>query len=72
MQTTALDLNSAVKAAGPVEISISMPESKEDSNHRRWKDKVLFMVGIGFMVTFFLLCFFMLLFGDRTADERKL
>lgn len=72
LQTTPFDLNNAVKAAGPVEISVSTPESKEDSDHRRWKDKVLFIIGVGFMVTFFVLCVCMVLFGSQTADEKKL
>jgi hypothetical protein len=36
--------------AGALEISVSAPESLEDANHRRWKDKTLFLLGLCFMV----------------------
>jgi hypothetical protein len=44
------DINAAIKAAGALEISVSAPESLEDANHRRWKDKTLFLLGLCFMV----------------------
>lgn len=72
LQLAPFDLNSAVKTAGPVEISVSTPESKEDFDHRRWKDKILFIIGVGFISSFFLLCICMLLFGNQTSDEKKL
>lgn len=66
------DLNSAVNQAGPLEVSVSTPESLDDAKHRRWKDKVMFCVGVGLLLSIIALCVGMIVWGTLTPEEKKL
>ena len=67
----AVDLLSLAKNVGPVDVSVSPQETAEDANHRRWKDKILFLFGIGCLGLLFLICLWILASGDRSLDEKK-
>lgn len=68
----AADLLALAKNVGPVDVSVSPQETAEDANHRRWKDKILFLFGIGCLGLLFLICLWILALGDQSLDEKKI
>ena len=68
----AIDLNALAKNAGAVDVSVSPQETPADAEHRRWKDKILFLFGIGGLGLLFFLCLGILAFGNQSLDEKKI
>ena len=67
-----VDLNALAKSAGPVDVTVSPQETTADADHRRWKDKTLFVVAISCLGILFLACIGVLLFGTQSPDEKKI
>ena len=68
----AVDLLALAKNAGPVDVSVSPQETMEDAHHRRWKDKILFLFGIGCLGLLFLICLGILALGNQSLAEKKI
>lgn len=52
-----VDLSALAKNAGAVDVSVSPQETPSDADHRRWKDKTMFLVGIiGLGLLFLAIC----------------
>jgi hypothetical protein len=69
---SAIDLVALAKSVGAVDVSVSPQETTEDAMHRRWKDKILFVFGIGCLALLFLTCLGILSFGNQSVDEKKM
>ncbi len=70
--STPVDLNSLAKSAGPVDVTVSPQETTEDADHRRWKDKILFVAAIACLGILFLACLGVLALGTQSAEEKKI
>ena len=66
------DLNALMRNTGPVDVSVSPQETADDANHRRWKDKVMFLVSLMALVLLFVTCLGVLVFGAQSTDEKKI
>lgn len=66
------DLDALLKNTGPFDVSVSPQETTEDANHRRWKDKIIFLVAMFGLVALFLVSLYVLSFGDQTPEEKKI
>jgi hypothetical protein len=67
-----VDIAALVKTMGSVDVSVSPQETPADAEHRRWKDKTLFVVGIAGLCILFVSCLGVLAFGSQQADEKKI
>jgi hypothetical protein len=45
-----VNLEALSKSAGPVDVTVSPQETTEDAEHRRWKDKIVFLVSVSALV----------------------
>jgi hypothetical protein len=66
------DLNALARGAGPVDVSVSPQETPDDANHRRWKDRVMFLASLGCLLALFLTCLYVLVFGNQSPEEKKI
>ena len=69
---TPVDLDALAKSAGPVDVTVSPQETTEDAEHRRWKDKILFVAAISCFGILFLACLGVLVLGTQSLDEKKI
>jgi len=67
-----VNLEALSKSAGPVDVTVSPQETTEDAEHRRWKDKIVFLVSVSALVLVFVACLGVLIFGSQTPDEKKI
>lgn len=63
---------SAPPANHKMSLAIDKEETPEDAKHRRWKDKVIFVVALAVLVVAFLTCLGVLVLGPQPADEKKI
>lgn len=66
-----VDLPSLAKIFSTVDLSVSPQETEADANHRRWKDKILFLFGLSGFALLFILCLGILGFGSQSPDEKR-
>ncbi len=65
-----IDLNELARK-GHLDVSIKPAESELDGQARRWKDKVTFGLAVAMIGLVFVVCLCLLLFGQRSDDERR-
>lgn len=53
-------------------MSVSPQETPADADHRRWKDKTLFLIGIGGLSVFFVVCLGVLALGGQPPEEKRI
>lgn len=66
-----VDLSALASKSGPVDVSVSPQETPADAEHRRWKDKTLFVIGLGALCLLFVACLWVLAFGTQSPEEKK-
>lgn len=67
-----VDLGALAAKSGPVDVSVSPQETREDADHRRWKDKTLFVLGLVCLGLLFIVCLGILALGSQSPDEKKI
>jgi hypothetical protein len=68
----AIDVTALAKNTGAIDISVSPQETQEDADHRRWKDRIIFLFAVSGLALLFLLCLGILAFGGQSLDEKKI
>jgi hypothetical protein len=69
---TQVDISALAAKSGPVDVSVSPQETLADADHRRWKDKTLFLIGIGGLSIFFVVCLGVLALGEQPPEEKRI
>ena len=67
-----IDFPSLEKFFSAVDVTVSPLETQPDANHRRWKDKILFLFAVGGLALLFLICLGILTFGSQSLEEKKI
>lgn len=53
-------------------LSMAVQENDDEAKHRRWMEKIKFCVGISALTIVFFGCLLILVFGNQSADEKKI